>query len=274
MNRSHQSLAGCNLVTSLLDVSSCRNGNYLVLLDPTSSTASPPYRAGYQVDTAGKDLLVRIGRAAGVCGTCTAGGSQVRGFRAEVRGTITELGSAINGAHKMTVSSARASFNLTSICPPVVAPTPVATPIARPAPVAAPITPRLSPMPKAPPIAPQLTPMPVVAPTPTEATPPTWPRLTPMPLVAPTSSGEPIFAPVLPPMPVAAPTSPMPVVAPTSSQSVPIPVSTPTSSETTAMPVTAPTSPIVWNQWRFFARLRNVLSRLRNLFSNRKESTN
>jgi hypothetical protein len=114
---------------SLLDVTSCRQSHYTILRDPTSNTTFPPYSAQYQVDDAGKELLIQIGRSVGICSTCAPTGRQLRGFRAEVKGTIIELGSGINGSHKLNVTSARSSYNVTSTCgsqssgpPPVASP--------------------------------------------------------------------------------------------------------------------------------------------------------
>jgi hypothetical protein len=121
--------------------------NYTVLLEPTGGSAL--FRVGYEVDTAGKDLLINIGRAIGRCGTCknNVDGLQ-RGFRAEVRGTILEL-SPQNGPHKLQVLTAQSSHNLTSICPtapppsvPAVSPsTPVLSPLAPALPLSAPVLP-------------------------------------------------------------------------------------------------------------------------------------
>jgi hypothetical protein len=80
-------------------------------------TAAGLFRVGYEVDDAGKDLLINIGRTIGQCGTCENNpGSLRRGFRAEVRGRILEL-STQNGPHKLTVLSAQLSNNLTTTCP-------------------------------------------------------------------------------------------------------------------------------------------------------------
>lgn len=98
-----------------MDINSCRESTYTILLEPGSG--SPLFRVGYEVDAAGKQVLINIGRAIGRCSTCQNNvGSLQRGFRAEVRGRILELGNQ-NGPHKFEVLSAQASYNLTSICP-------------------------------------------------------------------------------------------------------------------------------------------------------------
>jgi hypothetical protein len=75
----------------------------------------------YQVDDAGRSLLVDIGRKLGqkgsfpACGTCTGAGSLLKGFRAEVTGIVTDLG---NGSTppKITVTSAQGSNGRTGFC--------------------------------------------------------------------------------------------------------------------------------------------------------------
>jgi hypothetical protein len=73
------------------------------------------YKPGYVVDDVGKDLIIQLGRAAGLCSTCMNTGSLRSGLRAEVRGIITEVGEN-NGPHKLAVLSVQLSNNLTSIC--------------------------------------------------------------------------------------------------------------------------------------------------------------
>jgi hypothetical protein len=73
------------------------------------------YSPGYVVDDAGKDLLIQLGRTVGLCSTCINTGTLRSGFRAEVRGTISEV-SENNGPHKLAVSFVQLSNNLTSIC--------------------------------------------------------------------------------------------------------------------------------------------------------------
>jgi hypothetical protein len=147
-----------------------------VLLQPTGGSAL--FRVGYEVDTAGRDLLINIGRAIGRCGTCknNVDGLQ-RGFRAEIRGTILEL-SPQNGPHKLQVLSAQSSHNLTSICPTAPPPT---------APALPPSVPALSPL--APVLSPSIAAVPPSAPAPSPSA----------PVLTPPVPDLPPSAPVLPP---------------------------------------------------------------------------
>jgi hypothetical protein len=87
------------------------------------------YAVGYEVDAVGKQLLIDIGRTIGICGTCqNSDGGLFNGFRAEVRGRILELSST--GPHKLMVTSAQLSNNLTTVCPALVSTT--TTPSLRP----------------------------------------------------------------------------------------------------------------------------------------------
>jgi hypothetical protein len=85
-------------VGSLLDVQSCYESPFFILREP--ETGSNMYTVAYQVDDGGKEVLIALGRGAGLagsypaCQTCTntsATGLLV-GFRAEVYGTITSDG--------------------------------------------------------------------------------------------------------------------------------------------------------------------------------------
>jgi hypothetical protein len=173
-----------------LDVGSCRQSTYTVLLEPTGG--STLFRVGYEVDTAGRDLLINIGRAIGRCGTCknNVDGLQ-RGFRAEIRGIILEL-SPQNGPHKLQVLSAQSSHNLTSICPTAPPPT---------APALPPSVPVLSPLALALPLsAPVLSPSIAALPPSIAALPPSVPVLPPSaPALSPSAPVLPPSAPVLPP---------------------------------------------------------------------------
>ena len=93
------------------------------------------YTVGYEIDDAGKQVLLNIARSNGICSTCSnPSGGLNRGFRAEVRGTITELGTN-NGPHKLMLTSAQISNNLSNVCQgsgstPVAVPAPVMSPSA------------------------------------------------------------------------------------------------------------------------------------------------
>ena len=78
----------------LLDVSSCVNGPFEILLPPLEDDGNV-YRRGYRVDDEGKAQLINVGRAVGDdkdCSTCSASdGAQKRGFYALVNGTVVAL---------------------------------------------------------------------------------------------------------------------------------------------------------------------------------------
>jgi hypothetical protein len=80
-------------VCSLLDVDQCVSSGYNILREPAGSGT---YTVAYRLDNEGRDLLVRLGRSAGQCGTCSGSGSLEKGFRAEVTRVVTSLGSGTN----------------------------------------------------------------------------------------------------------------------------------------------------------------------------------
>jgi hypothetical protein len=79
---------------SLVDVQSCRESQYVILLDPIEG--SDTFTQGFRVDPNGQQLLIARAREVGMCGTCTgsSGIDQVRGFRAIVDGTVIDLGNS------------------------------------------------------------------------------------------------------------------------------------------------------------------------------------
>ena len=80
----------------LLDVDMCINSGYEILLDPAENGAL--YRRGVRLDDTGNSLVLDIGRRHGAsasCSTCTEViDNNVKGFRATVIGTISDLGTA------------------------------------------------------------------------------------------------------------------------------------------------------------------------------------
>lgn len=102
-----------------MDVDVCRESTYYFLADPM--VEGDLYTGAFQVDDAGKQLLVDIARDVGICGTCTGNGDLQKGFRAEVRGTVTALG---NGSVPPTISitDAVSSNSLATVCEGAAAP--------------------------------------------------------------------------------------------------------------------------------------------------------
>ena len=98
---------------SLVDVDVCRESTYYLLADPM--VEGELYTGAFQVDDAGKQLLVDTARDVGICGTCTGNGDLQKGFRAQVRGTVTALG---NGSIPPTVSitAAVSSNAMATVC--------------------------------------------------------------------------------------------------------------------------------------------------------------
>jgi hypothetical protein len=92
------SLTVISITLSLLDVEQCVDSGYNILREPQDGGM---YTVAYRVDDAGRDLLVGLGRSIGqmgdfpACSTCTGteDGTLLQGFRAEVTGTVTSLGS-------------------------------------------------------------------------------------------------------------------------------------------------------------------------------------
>jgi hypothetical protein len=73
--------------TSILDVPSCNASNFEILMEP--SNGSKTYIRAFQFDDEhGKQDLMVVVRRVGVCDSCDPGGTVVKGFRAEIRGTV------------------------------------------------------------------------------------------------------------------------------------------------------------------------------------------
>jgi hypothetical protein len=109
---------------SLLDVDECVSSGYNILREPEGSGM---YTVAYRLDDEGRDLLVSLGRSAGQCGTCNGNGSLKKGFRAEVTGVVTSLGSGtVSDPPTLRVTSAVPSNGRTGVCsggqPPAMAP--------------------------------------------------------------------------------------------------------------------------------------------------------
>ena len=79
----------------LLDVRACTRSGFEILMDPAN--AGDLYTRTVRLDEDGTDTLIDLGRsfgAKGGCTTCTGDGSERRGFRVTVTGTLQDLGSA------------------------------------------------------------------------------------------------------------------------------------------------------------------------------------
>ncbi len=88
----------------LVDVGVCRNSGFEVLLDPGAGVTT--YGRGYKLDTAGFNAALTLARDVGSCSTCTGNGSQMRGLRATVRGTVMSHPTA-NSPGSLAVTSVR-----------------------------------------------------------------------------------------------------------------------------------------------------------------------
>eukprot|EP00756_Hemistasia_phaeocysticola_P045404 Hpha_TRINITY_DN19160_c0_g1::TRINITY_DN19160_c0_g1_i1::g.94774::m.94774 len=75
-------------VHCLVDVGNCRNSNYEVLA-PNPAQPGSHCRA-YRLDDEGKRLAVAHARAGGSCSTCADNGTLVEGYRATVRGVVSD----------------------------------------------------------------------------------------------------------------------------------------------------------------------------------------
>jgi hypothetical protein len=120
----------------LLDVEQCVDSGYNILREPQGGGL---YTVAYRVDDAGRDLLVELGRSIGqmgdfpACSTCTGteDGTLLQGFRAEVTGIVTSLGSGTDiDPPTLQVTSAVPSNGRSDFCaatqqvadPPTIAP--------------------------------------------------------------------------------------------------------------------------------------------------------
>ena len=103
-----------------MDFGLCRNSPYNLLADPADGESL--YTRAFEVDEAGKQLLIGIAREVGRkenyvyrCSTCSEDGSIGKGFRATVSGTVTELGQG-DRPPKLLVKAAAHSTG-ESLCP-------------------------------------------------------------------------------------------------------------------------------------------------------------
>jgi hypothetical protein len=74
-------------VHCLVDVPRCINSGYEILVDPEEGSNSD-YGRAFKLDSEGNSRVLSLARDIGNCGTCSSSGSQTRGFRATVVGTI------------------------------------------------------------------------------------------------------------------------------------------------------------------------------------------
>jgi hypothetical protein len=209
-------------ICSLLDISSCVASGYNLLKGPSGGL----YSVAYRFDAAGTATLVALGRDAGVCGSCTGKGTQVKGFRAEVTGVVTDAGSG-NVAPTIRITSAKPSSGRSNFCAEAGPTSPVSAPV------------------KAPQTAPML------QPTPAQSAPVAPPAKAPAQPVAsvpvgspPDSSVQPVGSPAaVAPMlaPVVAPMI-APVVAPMTTPIVATPMTSPIAP---AQPIAAPVAPVM-----------------------------
>eukprot|EP00658_Telonema_sp_P-2_P031414 TRINITY_DN23507_c0_g1_i1.p1 TRINITY_DN23507_c0_g1~~TRINITY_DN23507_c0_g1_i1.p1 ORF type:complete len:358 (-),score=39.08 TRINITY_DN23507_c0_g1_i1:141-1214(-) len=77
----------------LVDVGSCTSSGFEVLADPASSGGL--HCRAYVMDSAGTSTTIAAARAVGSCSTCTGAGSQVKGYRATIQGTVSGTGSPL-----------------------------------------------------------------------------------------------------------------------------------------------------------------------------------
>lgn len=76
----------------LIDVEVCRNSNYEVLLDPEPGSGGN-YTRGFVLDDEAKATVRSLAMEVGICDTCSGEGDWKVGFRAQLSGTVIELGS-------------------------------------------------------------------------------------------------------------------------------------------------------------------------------------
>jgi hypothetical protein len=199
------------------------------------------YSVAYVVDDDGKAALIELARPVDkkggwpACSTCYAQEGELKGFQAQVRGEVTEVGDGtLQNPSRMRILDAVATISEADLCSSV-----PAMP-ASPAPTSAPVTSTLvTPAPVAP--APTSKPVPA-SPAPTSA-PVTSTLVTPAPVApAPTSkpapeSPAPTSAPVTSTLVTPAPVAPAPTSKPVSSAPV---IPAPTSEPETPTPSAAP----------------------------------
>ena len=103
-----------------MDFGLCRNSPYNLLADPVDEGSL--YTRAFEVDEAGKQLLIGIAREVGRkensvyrCSTCSEDGSIGKGFRATVSGTVTELGQGERPPKLLVRAAAHSTGE--SLCP-------------------------------------------------------------------------------------------------------------------------------------------------------------
>mmetsp|Transcript_5267 Transcript_5267/g.9346 ORF Transcript_5267/g.9346 Transcript_5267/m.9346 type:complete len:1208 (+) Transcript_5267:170-3793(+) len=78
----------------LIDVPQCAASNYEVLLDPAPDAEDQMYSRGFVLDDEGKALVRSLAMEVGICDECDETGTWQFGFRAQIMGTIVELGAS------------------------------------------------------------------------------------------------------------------------------------------------------------------------------------
>jgi hypothetical protein len=103
-------------------VEQCVDSGYNILREPQDDGL---YSVAYRVDDVGRDLLVELGRSIGqmgnypACSTCTGteDGTLLQGFRAEVTGIVTSLGSGTDSdPPTLQVTNANPSNGRSDFC--------------------------------------------------------------------------------------------------------------------------------------------------------------
>jgi len=84
-------------VHCLVDVGSCIQSGYEILMDPEMSGVEM-YSRAYRLDDNGNTKILETAREVGICSTCTGNGSLRQGYRATITGTILEPSTADNPA--------------------------------------------------------------------------------------------------------------------------------------------------------------------------------
>eukprot|EP00978_Attheya_sp_CCMP212_P000661 scaffold1312_cov54-Attheya_sp.AAC.5 len=85
----------------LVDVTQCRRSGYNLLLDPQEQGGL--YARLFQLDDIGNEMVLTEARALGDCSTCKAEGTQRFGYRATIKGTVTDMGSSSTPATLATL---------------------------------------------------------------------------------------------------------------------------------------------------------------------------
>ena len=99
--------------TSLIDIDYCRESSYILLSEPMME--GELYTQAFLVNDSGRQLLIGLARDVGVCSTCTGSGDLRKGFRVQVRGTVTSLGDG-DVPPTLAVTEAVSSNSLDTVC--------------------------------------------------------------------------------------------------------------------------------------------------------------